>query len=416
MSADPDLPDYLKETFQRMPGRVRQSLPFPEPERPAMGWTFPVAKPYISQNAEEFVVTAIRRGSISSATQPIQDFQDELKCFFQCPTVKACSSGYSGLLLCLRLAGIGPGDDVLVPALTMVAVANAVLAVGGKPIYVDVSMDTYNPSPKQFLCSVTQNTKAIIVTHTYGLPADLDGIKEVCDRHHLALIEDISESIGSPYKDAITGVKGDFAAASLYANKLITSGDGGFVLSRHREWKGVPLQDRLDSLVNHGFMPKYHFMHFEQSGNYKMAGLAAALVTPSVKDIPMLIENRTQLAAWYRLYLSEVPGIKLMPKAAYGPDAPWVFCVELESRVRRHEVRCALASKGIETRDFFLPLHLQPALCSVENALDLPKFANSEHLGEVGLYLPTYFELKQSQVLLISNALRSAVGAENYEN
>lgn len=410
------LPSYLEETFQAKPRRVRQSLPFPEPERPSEGWVFPVAKPYISQKAEASVVTAIRRGSISSSTQPIQDFQDELKRFFQSPTVKACSNGYSGLLLCLRLAGIGPGDDVLVPSLTMVAVANAVCDVGGKPIYVDVSMDSYNPSPKQFLSSVTENSKAIIVTHTYGLPADLDGIREVCDKHQLALIEDISESIGSTYKGTITGVKGDFAAASLYANKLITSGDGGFVLSRHTEWKGVPLQARLESLVNHGFMPKYHFMHLEQSGNYKMAGLAAALVTPSVKDIPILIQNRIQLANWYRLYLSDVPGIKLMPTVAYSPDAPWVFCVELQSKAKRHEIRCALALKGVETRDFFLPLHLQPALCSVEDTLDPAKFANSEHLGEVGLYLPTYFELKQSQVLWISNALRCAVGSENYQN
>lgn len=415
LTSDHELPDHLSLRFQRMPKRVRESLPHPEPQKPPEGWKHQVAQPYISPQAKQSVTKAIDEGFISSATQPVRDFQDELKHYFRIPTAKACSSGYSALVLCLKVAGIGAGDEVLVPALTMVAVPNAVLAVGAKPIVVDVCPDTYNPSPDQFRSSVTTSTKAVIVTHTYGLPVDLDGVRRVCDELQLVLVEDIAESIGTSYNDQLTGTQGDFAAASLYANKLITSGDGGFVLSRHSEWRGTILQDRLDSLVNHGFVPKFHFMHFEQSGNYKMAGLAAALITPAVRDIQMLIEGRIQLAAWYRRYLSDVPQIKLMPKSLYGPDAPWVFCVETESRKKRHEIRCAMAQKGIETRDFFLPLHLQPALLSDGDGIDPPSRPNAEHLGDVGFYLPTHFYLKKDEVLFISNALRSAVGAEDYK-
>ena len=417
---DHKLPPYLAAKLKRMPERVRASLPLPEPEKPSSGWKVSVAQPYISPEAEKSVLTAIRDRTISSATQPVREFEKELKEFFQVPTAKACNSGYSALVLSLKLAGIGPGDEVLMPSLMMVAVPNAVLSVGAKPVSVDVEAGMYNPSPEQYKEAVTSNTKAVIVTHTYGVPVDLDGVLEVCDRHNLVLVEDVAESIGTTYKGELTGVKGDFAAASLYVTKLITSGDGGFVLSKHTHWNEANLQERLDSLTNHGFVPKFHFMHFEQSGNYKMAGLAASLITPAVKDIPMLVKNKTKLATWYRQYLSDVPGIKLMPQSQYGPDAPWVFCVEVDSREKRHDIRCEMAKAGIETRDFFLPLHLQPAVhsgvyASEETVKDPPRLPNSEHLGDVGFYLPTHYYLEQSDVLFISNTLRAAVDAGAYQ-
>lgn len=416
-----ELSPYLAARLERMPARVRAYLPQPEPEKPSSDWKIPVAWPYISPEATNSVQKAISASTISSATRPVQQFEEELKVYFQVPTAKACSNGYAALVLCLKLAEIGPGHEVLVPSLTMVAVLNAVLSVGAKPVIVDVQAETYNPSPEQYLQAVTSATKGVIVTHTYGIPVDLDGIGEVCDRHNLVLLEDVAESIGTTYKGRPTGAKGDFAAASLYANKLITAGDGGFVLSKHTHWKTVHLQERLDSLANHGFVPKFHFMHFEQSGNYKMSGLAAALISPAVKDIPMLLENRSKLATWYRQYLSGVSGIKLMPESPYGPDAPWVFCVEvLDTRQRRYDIRCQMAKAGIETRDFFLPLHLQPVFHSSvysleETVLDPPSLPNSERLGNVGFYLPTHYHLEQTDVLFICNTLRAAVGASAYQ-
>ncbi|XP_062510624.1 GDP-perosamine synthase-like [Corticium candelabrum] len=409
MSAYVDLPDHLQERLRQMSQRVQ--LPLPEPPKPSCGWKFPVAIPYISPAAKQSVCKALDEGLISSATRPIKEFEDELMKYFNVSTVKACNSGYSALVLCLRLAGIKTGDEVLVPSLTMVAVPNAVSTVGGESVFIDVGRD-YNPTVQQIESVITSKTKAVLVTHTYGVPADLEGARRVCNERNLILIEDISECIGTWYNEVITGTIGDFAAASLYANKLITSGDGGFVLSKHREWNGISLQYQVDSLANHGFVPNYHFVHFDQSGNYKMGGLAAALITPAVRDIPKLLAHRTQLATWYRNYLSDIPGITLMPKSSYGPDAPWVFGVEVKDRKRRHDIRCAMATKGIETRDFFIPLHLQPAFQRGEIPPNLPQ---SEHLGEVGFYLPTHFHLNNHDVLHICNVLRVASGAEEFQ-
>eukprot|EP00118_Oscarella_pearsei_P025567 m.308394 g.308394 ORF g.308394 m.308394 type:complete len:403 (+) comp43918_c0_seq1:144-1352(+) len=402
-----------------MSQRVKASLPDPEPEKPANGWRFPVSAPFIPPKAKQSVVDAIDAGLISSATTPVRNFENELKKLFGVPTAKACSSGYSGLFLCLKAAGISSGDEVIVPALTMIAVANAVMDVGATPVVIDVTPGKYNPTADQYRAQINDKTRAAIVCHTYGIPADLEPIRAVCDERRIVLIEDIAEAIGTTYKGQLVGKAGDMAAASLYANKLITSGDGGFVISKHACWPPaiwplngggdhvVNLQENLHSLTNHGFVPEYHFMHLHQSGNYKMSGLEAAFVTPAVECVPEVAKKRVVIAGWYREFLDRIPGLKLMPKSEFGPDTPWVFGVEVESKQKRASLRAALAKSGIETRDYFLPLHLQPPMQSPGlEPLSLP---NAEKLGQVGFYLPTYHSLEKSDVQFICESLRGAV-------
>ena len=385
-----------------LPAEIREQLPDPEPTPPPGGFAVHVARPFIAEGAKERVAKAIDDGLVSSATSVVREFEEELCRFYDVPFAKACSSGYSALVNALRLAGIGEGEDVLIPSFTMVAVLNAVLNVGATPVFVDCAPhEQLNPSVKEYAEKMTERTRALIVTHTYGVPADSNELQRFCREKNIVFIEDIAEAIGTVWDGKLVGTFGDFACASLYANKVITSGDGGFVLSTRRE---EDMKERAASYVNHGFTEKYHFVHLESCGNHKMSGLQAALVTPAVAQLPKVTADRNKIALKYRAELQSIPQLKPMPLNPNGPDAPWVFGVLADSKATRKRLRQNLADAGYETRDYFFPLHQQPLCCAThEQQVSLP---NAEDIGRRGFYLPTFFGLHDSVIESIGKCLR----------
>ena len=389
--------------FQELPKELKEKAPAPEPEN-ENGYQIPVCYPYISPEAKESVVKAIETAQLSSATGVVSELEDALRKYYEVPFAKACSNGYSALLLSLKLAKIKAGDDVLIPSFTMVAVLNAVLTVGATPIFVDCEMGQFNPSVAQYKNKMSTACRALIVTHTYGIPADCEGLSLFCKENGLIFIEDIAEAIGTDYSNTLVGKFGDFACASLYANKTITSGDGGFVISKHNN---IHLMELANSYRNHGFTTKYHFLHFEHSGNYKMSGLQAALVLPAIKDIPKIMEDRSRISKLYRKYLQGIPGLQLMPINPFGKEAPWMFGVLVNTKEIRTKARQKLADFGVETRDFFFPLHLQPIIyCPNKKTQYLPV---AEHLGTTGFYLPTFYNLDEEEIKHISECLKNAL-------
>lgn len=388
-----------------LPLRVLEMLPESEPRPPNDKFLFQVSYPFIPKGAKEEVVKAIDEGTISSATKIIEKLEDELCDYFGVSFSIACSSGYTALVLSLKLASIQAGTDVLIPSFTMVAVVNAVLAVGANPVFVDCAESQFNPSPAEYEKKLTSDSRCLIVTHTYGVPADCLGLQKFCKLHNLIFIEDIAEAIGAEYNGRLVGTFGDFACASLYANKTITAGDGGFILSTCTDDN---LKQRAKSYVNHGFSQNYHFVHFEHSGNYKMSGLQAAFVKPAVSKIREVMADRSRIARVYRKQLKGCLGVTLMQTNPYGQDAPWMFGIMLDSKKVREEVRCKLAQLGIETRNFFFPLHLQPLVIKLKNneVEDLP---HSEQLGSTGIYLPTFYGMTESDICEICKALKNSI-------
>ena len=192
---------------------------------------------------------------------------------------------------------------------------------------------------------------------------------------------------------------------SLYANKIITAGDGGFVLSTRTD---PDLFDRANSYTNHGFTKEFHFLHFESSGNYKMSGLQAALVTPAVALIPQVMKDRSRIAQLYRKELNGVAGLELMPTNPHGMDAPWVFGILAESKKMRTTIRQKLADEGIETRDFFLPLHLQPFVVQ-SNPSQIESHPNAEDLAVRGFYLPTFYNLSEEEIKRIFQCIKNTL-------
>ena len=381
-------------------------FPDPEPKPPNDVFRIRVSYPYIAPEAKGEVLKTIEKGDISSATNAIDKLEDELVKYYKVSSATVCNSGYSALVIALKLARVGVGDEVLIPAFTMVAVANAVLTVGAKPVFVDCAPGgEFNPTATEYGQKLTPQCRALIVTHTYGVPADCLELQQFCKSHDLAFIEDIAEAIGTEYKGQLVGTFGDFACASLYANKTITAGDGGFVLI-NRPDEG--LKERAKSYTNHGFSSRYHFVHFEASGNYKLSGLQAAFVKPAVARIGEVMLDRNRIATLYRRALVGTPGVDLMPVNPYGMDAPWMFGVIVKSKETRTHVRKKLAAAGIETRDYFFPLHLQPMMSKLQNT-NLRSLPRSEVLGSRGFYLPTYFGLSDARIQEICEVLKTAV-------
>jgi len=307
------------------------------------------------------------------------------------------SSGASALHVAMLACGLGPHDHVLVPSFTMVAVANMVKMVGARPIYCDSSCNSLNPGMDEFLQKATPLTKAIIVCHTYGVACkDIEGIAALCQQRGWWLIEDICEAMGTKADNGqLVGTFGDFAVSSLYANKQITAGDGGWVHARQKEH-----HDHLKSLINHGFDPAYHFLHFETAPNAKMNGLGAAFVCSQVKMLPKIMEHRGQIATWYRQQLAGIEGLNCIEQRQ--TDAPWVFGIETTDRRSRDHLRDHLASYGIETRNYFYPLHLEPVNFYGGDAgvydIVLP---NAEKAAQVGFYLPSHSFLEHTDIVYI---------------
>ena len=395
--------------LEEVPEQLRVKIPDPEPKPSREGYRISVSYPFISPLAKASVVSAIEAGTISSATSVVKDFESELTKYFGVKIAKACSSGYSALVLALKLAKIKGGDRVLIPTFTMAAVVNAVVAVGAQPTFVDCEDGLLNPSVQQYRERLTPKTTALIVTHTYGVPADCSGLEDLCREHGLVFIEDIAEAIGTDYRGRTVGTFGDFACASLYANKTITAGDGGFVIANcQTQEEADQLMLRANSYANHGFSKDHHFLHCEFSGNYKMSGLQAAFATPAVSSIPEVTKDRTRIAKEYRKELGGVADLELMPTNPYGVDAPWMFGVTVTSKKQRTEIRQKMADDGIETRNFFFPLHLQPMMLELSE-YSVENLPNSERLGETGFYLPTFYGMTKESIKIVSESLRSAL-------
>lgn len=386
-----------------LPPRIRESMPSPEPKPGEAGWLYRVLEPYYSRECVDNVVQAMLSGQISSGAMWPRRLAEQICKLYEVPVALPTSSGASALHVALLACKLGPHDHVLVPSFTMVAVANMVKMVGARPIYCDCAPGSLNPGSDEFLQKATPLTKAIIVCHTYGAACkDIECISSLCKDRGWWLIEDICEAMGTRADNGkLVGTFGDFAVSSLYANKPITAGDGGWVHAREKKH-----HDHLKSLINHGFDPAYHFLHFETAPNAKMNGLGAAFVCSQVKMLPMIMEHRGQLATWYRQHLAGIPGLKCMEQRQ--TDAPWVFGVETEDRKTRDLLRDHLAARGIETRNYFYPLHLEPVNFYGGDAgvydVVLP---NAEHVAQVGFYLPTHSFLEHADVLYICGHIRS---------
>jgi perosamine synthetase len=288
------------------------------------------------------------------------------------PDAVAVSSGTAGLHLCLQALGVSEGDEVIVPSFTFIAVANAIRYVGAVPVFVDIEEESLNMSPDCIERTITARTRALIVVHTFGRPADMSRILAIARRHELAVIEDACEAIGAEFEGRRVGSFGDLAVFAFYPNKQITTGEGGVVVTRRAE-----LAAHLRVLRNQGRSPSDDWLqHVELGYNYRLSEINCALGVGQLKRLSEILQRREDVARLYDRHLSGIEGLILPLLAVPGSRISWfVYVVRLDASYTpedRDSIVHDLQQAGIGCGRYFGPIHLQPAYSAWRNASMLP--------------------------------------------
>jgi perosamine synthetase len=362
----------------------------------------PVFEPDIREEDIQAVVAALRRGEISgSFGEALHTFESEFASYVGCAYGVAVTSGTTALQLAGRAVGVGPGDEVLISASTNIATALAVVHNGAVPVPVDSERVTWNLDLDLVEALITPRTRAIIPVHLYGHPVDMDRLGEIAARHDLVVIEDCAESHGATVRGRMTGSFGDMACFSFYANKVITTGEGGMITTNDER-----LADRLRLLRNLAFTEP-RFRHLEAGYQFRMTGYQAAMGLSQLHRIDEIIAAKRQLARWYGDALDGIPNLQLPIELEWARNVYWMYAVVIEAGfgTSRDDLARGLRAAGIDTRTFFCPMDMQPCL------LDVPGFRAdpcpvADSLWETGLYLPSSTNLTQDDVGRIATAIR----------
>jgi perosamine synthetase len=364
----------------------------------------PVYEPIIGQEEIDAVVDALRRGEISgSFGSSITDLEREFAQYCGCKHGVTVNSGSSALQLAVSAAGIGRGDEVLVSSSTNIATALAVIHNGGIPVPVDAEEETWNLNLDLIEPLITPRTRAIMPVHLYGHPVDMDKLMEIARKHNLVVIEDCAESHGATCRGKMTGSYGDMGCFSFYANKVITTGEGGMVVTDDEAFA-----ERIRLLRNLAFT-KPRFRHEIAGYNFRLTGYQAAMGLAQLRKIDRIITEKRRVAKTYHKYLADIPGLKLPAEMDWAFNVYWMYAVVVlpEFGLSRDELTEILYRGGIETRTFFCPMNQQPVLKTLPGFRDVP-CPVADRLWETGLYLPSSWNLSEEMIEQIAVSIRGA--------
>ena len=360
----------------------------------------PVCEPLLGGNEERYVLECLRTNWISSAGRFVTRFEQLFAEFCGTRHAVACTSGTAALHLALYTLGIGPGDEVIIPTFTMIATANAVRYTGATSVLVDSERETWNLDVTQLEAKVTPRTRGICLIHTYGHPVEMDPLLELAERRGLWVLEDAAEAHGARYKNRPVGSLGRAASFSFYANKIITTGEGGMVTTNDAELARVARR-----LRDHAFSDERHFWHKYVGFNYRMTNLQAAIGLAQTERLDALVEIRRANAARYTRALSKIPGLTLPIERPWARNVYWMYGMLVEDAfgISRDELRRRLARRGIETRTFFIPIHVQPVY---HEQFRGQRYPVAEELCRRGLYLPSGATLTEGEIAYICDMVR----------
>lgn len=357
----------------------------------------PIAEPSLGEKELLYVSECVLTGWVSSAGKFVTRFEEMFAGFCGTRYAIATSNGTAALHLALLALDIGPGDEVIVPTLTFIATANAVTYTGACPVFVDSEPDTWNIDPNLIEEAITPRTKAIIPVHLYGHPANMDPILEIATHYGFAVVEDAAEAHGARYKGRHVGGIGDIGIFSFYGNKIITTGEGGMVVTDRAD-----LAEQVRMLRDHGMSPKRRYWHPVLGYNYRMTNIQAALGVAQMEKVDAILSAKRRIARVYNERLREVPGITLPPDSPWAYNVYWLYSVLVNAGDFGHtrdDLITRLSEQGIETRPLFLPVHTQPIYNSGQR---LPV---AEHLAANGLSLPSAVGLRVEDVARVAEAV-----------
>lgn len=347
--------------------------------------TIPVNEPWITQQEIDSVTQQLAGGWISSESPVVAEFEQAFAKACDRAHGIAVSNGTLAIDLSIAALNLSPGDQVIVPAFTIISCVNQILREGAVPIFIDSDPLTWNLDVRQLEGAISDKTKGIVAPHIYGLPVDMDPLLLVARKYNLWVLEDAAEAHGLRYYGRPCGSFGTVSTFSFYANKNITSGEGGMVLTDDGE-----IAERLRSLRNLAFQKHRRFVHEELGWNARMTGIQAALALPQLGRLEEIVARRREVGRIYREELRNIPGVELAPEGIEASaNDYWVVGAVLSFYpTAANELAVLLANRGVGTRPFFFPLHLQPAILSRGLGGSLGDFPTAEKLGMNGIYFP----------------------------
>lgn len=368
-------------------------------------WRLPVTEPYLGGNELKYVSDCIRSNWISSQGHYVGRFENSFEEYLSIDKAICASSGTAALHLSLLAAGVGAGDEVILPNLTFGACGNVVINCGAKPVYVDIVEETWTINPNLIEEKITDKTKVIMPVHLYGQPCHMDEIMDIAEKHNLIVIEDCAESLGAKYKNRFTGTIGHIGCFSFFANKIITTGEGGMVITNDSS-----LSDKILQLRDHGMRKDKRYWHEVAGLNYRMTNIQAAIGVAQMEVLDKFLENRNAIINRYRDNLRDIKGITLPPENDWSYNINWLYSILIddnELHINAEELINKLSLEGIETRRFFYPLNIQPPFKSEGS------YPVSEKISQRGISLPTGNDISIEEVDKVTNAIKQIISNTN---
>lgn len=355
----------------------------------------PIAEPDLDGNELAYLTDCIRSGWVSSRGGYVPRFEENVANWCGRRYAVSTSSGTSALHLALLAIGAGPGDEVILPALTYVASANAVAYTGAQPVFVDVELSSWNLDLNQVTSKVTPRTKAILAVHLYGHPVDMQVCMEIAEQHGLWVIEDACEAHGAEYAGRRVGSIGHIGCFSFFGNKLITTGEGGMLLTDSCELADIARSLR-DQAKTHEL-----YWHSEIGFNYRITNLQAAIGVAQMERVDQFVAARRRIARLYDGFFKDTTDLILYREPAWGVSVCWLYSllVKPEFGLDRDHLIEYLAGREIESRTLFKPLPSLPA------HWDGQSYPVAERLSQTGLSLPSSVKLEPQQIEYIAQAV-----------
>jgi perosamine synthetase len=366
----------------------------------------PVFEPVIGDDEIQAVVLALKKGEISgSFGDTIPEFENKFAQYVGCEFGIAVSSGTTALHLAVDAAGIGKGDEVLISTSTNIATALAVYHNGATVVPIDSELDTWNLDLDLLEQHITPKTKAIIPVHLFGHPVDMDRLMAIASKHNLIVIEDCAEAHGAKVRNRMVGSFGQMNCFSFYANKIITTGEGGMITTNDKVYA-----EKLRLLRNLAFTTP-RFYHEVAGYNFRMTGMQAALGVAQLKKIETFINDKRRLAASYNTHLKNIPFLQLPAEKDWAKNVYWMYGILVKEgfNISRNALATYLKNNGVDTRTFFCPMGKQPFLKSASTKTETPR---ADYLWENGLYLPSSCLLEDKTIQHIAEVISTFNQAE----
>ena len=366
----------------------------------------PVNKPLITKEDISYLNKSISKGWISSEGPEVKKFENDFSNFIGHKYSVAVSSGTAALEIAIKSLKLKKGDEVIIPNFTIISNAIAVLKENLNIKLIDCSIKDWNMNISEVKKKITKKTKAIIATHIYNFPLRVDILKKICNKNKIILIEDAAEAIGQKLNNKLCGSFGDISIFSFYANKQITTGEGGMITTNNKK-----LFEKSKSLRNLCFGKKDRFNHDDIGWNYRMTNLQASLGVSQLKRIKSIVHKRHLVGKEYFQRLKYNKNIYIPETSRnYAKNIYWVIAFVITNKnlnIDAKKMMKKLITYGIQTRPFFWPMHKQKIFKEKYKINTSGNYKNSEYISKYGLYLPSSLDIKSNQIKFICDKVNS---------